>query len=129
MTTATAKEVITTLGVAGLSVTLTPELGLLVSPARLLTADLRQTIRGNRDALVEFLAVEAANDAPAPAPTPMDWRQADAAYLLHHFRCPSCCAAGHGRGDRCTTGADLWAIYEAAWSAAQPSKTPGRKTR
>ena len=69
---------------------------------------------------------QAANDAQAPAPattTPPDWRQADAAYLRHHFTCPSCCAAGHGRGDRCTTGADLWASYEAACEADRTTNT------
>lgn len=80
----------------------------------------------------------AANDAPAPAPAPaddtgapalMDWRQADADYLRHHWQCPSCCAAGHGRGQRCATGADLWATYEAACDAAQPSKTQGGNAR
>jgi hypothetical protein len=85
---------------------------------------------------------QAANDAPMPAPatTPApasstaapaltDWRQADADYLRHHFTCPSCCAAGHGRGQRCATGADLWATYEAACDAAQPSKTQGGNAR
>lgn len=73
---------------------------------------------------------QAANDAQAPAPA-HDWRQADAAYLRHHFTCPTCCAAGHGRGDRCTAGADLWASYEAACEADQAThpKTQRRSAR
>lgn len=67
---------------------------------------------------------QATTDAPTPAPatTPApapDWRQADADYLRHHWQCPTCCAAGHGRGQRCAAGARLWNEYEAAWSAAQ----------
>lgn len=134
----TVHEVFDTLSAAGLSVALTPELGLSVSPTRLLTDHLRGVIREHKLALVEFLR-EAANDPsspetkPAPAdstaaPAP-DWRQADADYLRHHWQCPSCCAAGHGRGDRCATGAQLWAAYQAAWSAAQPIKTQGRNSR
>jgi hypothetical protein len=46
------------------------------------------------------------------------WRPLAAAYYWHHFTCKTCTAAGHGRGDRCTTGADLWASYEAASDAA-----------
>lgn len=33
-------------------------------------------------------------------------------YLLHHWTCKTCCAAGQGRGDRCSPGADLWAAYD-----------------
>lgn len=131
---ASVREVFHDLRGAGLMMELTPENGITVSPAKLLTPDLRETIRQHRAELVEFLAVEAANDAPAPAPAPAttpapDWRQADAAYLRHHFTCPACCAAGHGRGDRCATGSPLWTTYEAACDAAQPSKTNGRNGR
>lgn len=57
------------------------------------------------------------------------WRPLAADYYRHHFTCPSCCAAGHGRGDRCTTGADLWASYEAASDAAHDTSTKGRNAR
>jgi len=33
-------------------------------------------------------------------------------YLIHHWKCGTCCAAGQGRGTRCTTGAALWRGYE-----------------
>lgn len=102
---------------AGLVLELTPENGIAVSPAKLLTSDLRDTIRRYRAELVELLVGEAAND-PQAVPV-LAWRQADAAYLQHHFTCPSCCAAGQGRGDRCKAGADLWVAYEAACQAGQ----------
>lgn len=38
-------------------------------------------------------------------------QQADRAYLNHHFKCPTCIAAGKGYGMRCNTGATLWADY------------------
>ena len=39
-----------------------------------------------------------------------DWHALDAAYQLHHIRCPVCQAAGRGTryGMRCGTGAALW---------------------
>lgn len=57
------------------------------------------------------------------------WRPLAAAYYRHHFTCPSCCAAGHGRGTRCTAGADLWASYEAASDAAHDTNTNARRIR
>ena len=53
------------------------------------------------------------------------WRPLAAAYYRHHFTCQTCTAAGHGRGNRCTAGADLWATYEAASHAAHDT-TPRR---
>lgn len=37
----------------------------------------------------------------------------DRAYLLHHFGCAQCIAAGLGAtyGPRCTVGATLWQAY------------------
>lgn len=122
MGAASVREVHHGLCSAGLVLELTPENGIAVSPAKLLTPDLRDTIRRHRPELVGFLAVEAANDlqVPAPVTTPaLAWRQADAEYLRHHFRCKTCCAAGHGRGDRCKAGANLWATYETACEAGQ----------
>lgn len=130
----TVTEVFDTLSAAGISLALTQEKGIVVSPSKLLTPDLRDTIRRHRAGLVEFLSVEAVNDPRVPAPaqritTAPDWRQADAAYLLHHFTCPACCAAGHGHGDRCTAGADLWASYEAASDAAHDTNIRVRSAR
>ncbi len=33
-------------------------------------------------------------------------------YLLHHWGCKTCCAAGQVRGQRCSTGAALWQAYD-----------------
>ena len=57
---------------------------------------------------------------PTPAPTPPaprkvykcaasdeTWRERDRAYQAHHFQCPACIAAGHGRGLRCPDGLAL----------------------
>jgi hypothetical protein len=45
-----------------------------------------------------------------------DWHALDAAYLAHHFNCPTCIAAGRGSryGLRCETGAALWCAYARA---------------
>ena len=45
-----------------------------------------------------------------------DWHALDAAYLAHHFNCPTCIAAGRGSryGLRCGTGAALWRAYSEA---------------
>lgn len=64
---------------------------------------------------------------PAPAPdksdkprkqTFMDWQDTwlhlDRAYQAHHFKCPTCIAAGLGYGLRCGTGAALYKAYEDA---------------
>ena len=49
-----------------------------------------------------------------PEPAAIDWRELDRVYLAHHFNCPTCIAAGRGRGLRCGTGSVLWAAYSAA---------------
>lgn len=54
----------------------------------------------------------AAND-PAPA-DPQQWRELAAAYHSHHFKCPTCCAGGQGRGLRCGAGAALWVNYQSS---------------
>lgn len=48
--------------------------------------------------------------------TPPDWYAADKAYQLHHASCATCKAAGanHNTQQRCPTGAELWATYQAA---------------
>jgi hypothetical protein len=66
---------------------------------------------------------------PDPYAIGAPWRPLTAAYYRHHFACPSCCAAGHGRGTRCTAGAELWASYEAACEATQATNTQGRRAR
>lgn len=48
--------------------------------------------------------------------TPPDWHGADKAYQLHHTGCATCRAAGGNPNNlqRCPTGAELWATYQAA---------------
>lgn len=43
----------------------------------------------------------------------------DRSYLLHHFNCPTCIAAGAtpGKQERCLEGAALWAAYRKAFAA------------
>jgi hypothetical protein len=77
-------------------------------------------LREHRAALADALQSEPAEPLPsAPAeaaPEPADWHTLDAAYLAHHFNCPTCIAAGRGSryGLRCGTGAALWRAYSEA---------------
>lgn len=101
---------------AGLSVSLALSGGLVVSPGSRLTPNLRELVKGNKAALVDWL--HAANDsAPEPPEPPADpnaWRELATAYHLHHFKCGTCIAAGRGAqyGPRCGTGAALWNAYQ-----------------
>ncbi len=51
-----------------------------------------------------------------PAVAVPDWRELDKAYQAHHFKCPTCIAAGRGLsyGLRCGTGSALWSAYSKA---------------
>ena len=46
-------------------------------------------------------------------PDPGAWHELADAYHTHHFKCPTCQAAGRGirYGLRCGTGAALWSGY------------------
>ena len=116
-----ASAIVDQLRGAGLNLSLAPAGGLAVAPSSHLTADLRDLIRSSKALLIDW--VKAANDAGDPAseppinPTnPTDWHALDAAYLAHHFNCPTCIAAGRGSryGLRCGTGAALWRAYSAS---------------
>lgn len=60
---------------------------------------------------------------PAPAPAPARPSREDAQqhrdqvnaahgqYILHHWQCRVCIAAGQHRGDRCDIGRALWEAY------------------
>ena len=98
---------------AGLSVSLALSGGLVVSPGSRLTPDLRELVKGNKAALVDWL--HAANDPlPEPPLDPNAWRELATAYHLHHFKCGTCIAAGRGAqyGLRCGTGTALWNAYQ-----------------
>jgi hypothetical protein len=64
----------------------------------------------------EQLSSVLAVSPPTILEKPADWQALDAAYLAHHFNCPTCIAAGRGEryGLRCGTGAALWRAYTAA---------------
>ena len=40
------------------------------------------------------------------------WLHLDRAYQAHHFKCPTCKAAGLGYGLRCGVGMALWGSYQ-----------------
>ena len=109
MTAQAVETVVAQLADAGLNLSLTLAGGLAVAPSSHLTDDLRALIRDSKALLIDW--VKAANDASPP-----DWHALDAAYLAHHFNCPTCIAAGRGSryGLRCGTGAALWRDYSAA---------------
>ena len=135
---------------AGLSVSLTPGGGLVVSPGSRLTPDLRELVKGNKAALVDWL--QAANDPaqavglvskagvssgvssqtpvftepPEPPTDPNAWRELAAAYHRHHFKCPVCIAAGRGAGYglRCGVGAALWTTYSDATERPEKKGRP-----
>jgi len=76
-------------------------------------------LREHRAALADALQSEPVGPLPStPAdasPEPADWHALDAAYLAHHFNCPTCIAAGRGSryGQRCGAGMALWRDYSA----------------
>lgn len=150
---------LSTLRDAGFAVAVTPAGKLRVTPASKLTPELRQVIGQHRDELLmQLTGRAAANDArsetvrttppPATERTPAqvvnsgvvnnlvnkispDWKDLDRAYQAHHVNCPVCIAAGKGHGQRCGTGAALWADYDQttkpaparAWAAPAPKPT------
>ena len=116
-----ASAIVDQLRGAGLNLSLAPAGGLAVAPSSHLTEDLRALIRDSKALLIDW--VKSANDADSAAPepssnpaSPTDWHALDAAYLAHHFNCPTCIAAGRGSryGLRCGTGAALWRAYSEA---------------
>lgn len=77
-------------------------------------------LRENRAALADALQADSVDPLPCrptdAAPEPPNWHALDAAYLAHHFNCPTCIAAGRGSryGQRCGAGMALWRAYSAA---------------
>lgn len=142
----TAVEVLDTLNASGLVLTLTADNGLKVTPASAIT-DLQRLVIGTHKAiLVAHLQQEAANDPPTEAerelieeraaimefdggmarPQAETLARLHTHYLLHHFACKTCCAAGQGRGLRCPTGAALWSDYD---DVAERQQHPQQKRK
>lgn len=127
-----ALQLLNALTTAGLALSVTPDNGLKVTPAKALTDELRASIKEHKAELVGCLLNTAANEASEAARELIEERaaimeyhggmestEAERAaklhtdYLLHHWTCPICCAAGQGRGKRCTVGIELWELYSA----------------
>lgn len=130
MSSLPVQDIFKALNNVGLHISLEPGGGIGVTPASLLTSELRNLIREHKAALVDYL--RAANDplgnpAPEPPTDPNAWRELAAAYHQHHFICPTCIAAGKGYGLRCGTGAALWADYSGAQPAA-PTTPKSKRT-
>ncbi len=69
--------------------------------------------QAERAAILEFNAGLPREDAERlAAEMRAAWLVRDRIYQQHHFSCPTCIAAGQGRGLRCGVGAALWATYE-----------------
>jgi len=70
------------------------------------------TLRQHKADLICWFGQPAANE-PEPPSDPGAWHELAAAYYAHHFKCPTCQAAGRGAryGLRCGTGAALWSAY------------------
>lgn len=134
-------EVLGTLTAAGLTVSLMPDSGLMVSPASLLTDDLRDLIRAHKPALVDLLKRQVAADQAELEREMFEERaailefdaglardlaecmaRAHSVYICHHWGCRICIAAGQGRGQRCEVGAPLWASYYQAEAEADAAK-------
>lgn len=121
-----ATDLVQSLHSAGLNLKLTTENKVKVIPASCLTPELREAIRNNKPAIVDWLTTYAANEnwnveipADLPPVTIEKFRNASLAldasqaYYDHHFGCPTCCAAGRGKryGQRCQIGMNLWTEY------------------
>ena len=115
MTAMAVETVVDQLADAGLKLALAPAGGLAVAPSSHLNADLRALIRSSKYQLIDWLtaANEAASYAPVPPSDPLDWEELANAYHAHHFKCPTCIAAGLGSryGQRCGAGMALWRAY------------------
>lgn len=55
----------------------------------------------------------------------------DKAYISHHFKCPTCIAAGAtpGKQARCPDGQRLWELYLQAFQAQATTSHPLKKQK
>lgn len=126
-----AQEVIERLTGAGFRLTLAGEDSIKVKPASNLTETLRATIKEYKPALVAYLKCNTFNGLGEIASELFQERSAimefdgglqrteaerlallQVNYLLHHWGCKTCSAAGQAGGERCDTGMRLWEEYE-----------------
>ena len=122
-----AAKIIGELELQGFSFNLVADGGLVVRPFSKLPDTQRELLRTHKAEIVALLSREAVNDPASPQPpaptTPAKprkqtfiehadtWLHLDRAYQAHHFKCPTCKAAGLGYGLRCGAGAALWTAY------------------
>lgn len=83
-----------------------------------------EPLRQHKDELVRWFT-SAPND-PEPPLDRAHWLELDSEYQRHHFACPTCIAAGQGRGLRCGVGASLWTAYTVTGldQFSQPGTSP-----
>jgi hypothetical protein len=78
---------------------------------------LLEPLREHREALVDALRAEQLECLPESQADIVthsgDWNVMSRAYLVHHFNCQKCIAAGRGSryGLRCSVGVLLWRVY------------------
>jgi hypothetical protein len=129
------REVLNACHSAGLSIAVTPDQGLKLTPKSAITPELRETLKAYKSVLVDYLSHHAAN-APSIEPSSREpatevkekpltsfhvlqgWRREAETYHLHHFKCKWCMAAGQGRGQRCNEGQSLHDSYLSAFDTA-----------
>lgn len=70
-----------------------------------------EPLRQHKDDLIRWFT-SASND-PEPPADRAQWLEIDREYQRHHWKCPTCQAAGRGAryGLRCGAGAALWRAY------------------
>src|ERR1035437_6061345 len=70
-----------------------------------------EPLRQHKDDLIRWFT-SASND-PEPPLDRAQWLEIDREYQRHHWKCPTCQAAGRGAryGLRCGAGAALWRAY------------------
>ena len=71
-----------------------------------------EPLRQHKADLVRWFIPPAPND-PEPSLDRAQWLEIDREYQRHHWKCPTCQAAGRGAryGLRCGAGAALWRTY------------------
>jgi len=102
-------DVLNVLRGAGIAISLTADFDIAARPAAQLQPKHRDLIKGEKLALVTYLArAEAKARQLVRSETNMACEQ----YCLHHFKCSTCIAAGLGYGKRCAEGKAKWFHYQ-----------------
>lgn len=71
------------------------------------------TAKGRSDVLRQWAPIlREKKPAIAEVLSRPEMAELDRAYQRHHWKCPTCIAAGKGYGLRCGAGTALWAAYQ-----------------